>query len=213
MAHVPGPLRDVRGRAPAGKAFLLINLVAFALLFSACGGFDPYYPPSEDDYRRTAEIAVEKYRVTLGTIESLMPCEILGDVPASSPQDENPWVGWEDVMLVRQSVEKSWGPELADGIVGILKHGNVGDGNYRTPEVGDRGIYYAKGITTGDASFTCLSDDEPERALAGGYGFWGPAEISLEEMAEYLDEATPGDSLEMVPITTFACTLENPDCD
>ena len=70
MAEVTDPRRDVRRRNSACSPARFINLAVLARLSSACGGFGPDYPPSDLDFLRDAESAVERYcRVIIETIE------------------------------------------------------------------------------------------------------------------------------------------------
>jgi hypothetical protein len=162
---------------------------------------DGYVPPTEDQMREHAARIVEDQRVALGSIEAVTDCPIVsGDLPP--PDSDGSYQSWYPMVIISQNVEASWGPELVQGT--ILTLVEVPDGLTGVPKVGDRGFLYALSLPDANLEFSCSVDPTTTRIRSGDYGFDGTGSVSLEQMAQFFDEAEPGDTLATADATDIA---------
>jgi hypothetical protein len=153
---------------------------------------DGYLPPGEEEMREHVARIVEDQRATLGPIEAVADCPIVnGDLPP--PDSDGSYSSWYPMAVVTQNVEASWGPELVQGTIRTLME--VPNGLAGGPNVGDRGFIYALKLPHANLEFSCSVDPATTRVRSGDYGFGGTGSVSLDQMAQFFDEAVPGDTL------------------
>lgn len=206
MAPVIEPRRAASGARPAGRAILVV--IAMLSCTVACeDGGDEYIELTEEQKRRSAQTVVERSRVTLGTIESIVPCEILGDLPIPNDDSGNDYFGWRRLKLFTQSVERSWGPETVEGTAFFFMGVTAGqsEGSNRRPEVGERGFAGVHILESPDVTYSCGVAPEDARIYAESVTTWPATDDAVDEWSEYLDDATPGAALWREPVSGKAC--------